>query len=105
VTGGAGYIGSHMVKLLLQSGAELSVLDDLSTGHPDAVRGGHFVRGDISDVAATASSLPTEKSKRSCTSPRAIFATLFAKSREPDVDFGSNVAGIVLGGLSEQLPL
>jgi UDP-glucose 4-epimerase len=61
VTGGAGYIGSHMVKLLLESGAEVSVLDDLSTGHADAVRGGHFVRGDISDVAATAKLLTDRK--------------------------------------------
>jgi len=34
-----------------------------------------------------------------------IFATAFRESRQPDVDFGSNVAGIVLGGLSEQLSL
>ena len=34
-----------------------------------------------------------------------IFATAFRESRRPDVDFGSNVAGIVLGGLSEQLSL
>jgi SAM-dependent methyltransferase len=34
-----------------------------------------------------------------------IFASLFRKSRNPDVDFGSNVAGIILGGLSEQLSL
>ena len=34
-----------------------------------------------------------------------IFATAFARSRQPDVDFGSNVAGIILGGLSEQLSL
>ena len=61
VTGGAGYIGSHMVKLLLESGARVSVLDDLSTGHADAVRGGHFVREDISDVAATAKLLTDRK--------------------------------------------
>jgi hypothetical protein len=34
-----------------------------------------------------------------------IFATLFRESRQPDVDFGWNVAGIILGGLSEQLSL
>ncbi len=34
-----------------------------------------------------------------------IFATSFRDSKNPDVDFGSNVAGIILGGLSEQLSL
>jgi len=34
-----------------------------------------------------------------------IFASLFARSTRPDIDFGSNVAGIILGGLSEQLSL
>jgi spermidine synthase len=34
-----------------------------------------------------------------------IFAAVFAESRQPDVDFGWNIAGIILGGLSEQLSL
>ena len=34
-----------------------------------------------------------------------IFACAFGQSREPDIDFGSNVAGIILGGLSEHLSL
>ena len=57
VTGGAGYIGSHMVKLLTETGSEVTVLDDLSTGHAEAVRGAQFVKGDIADVASTKSLL------------------------------------------------
>lgn len=37
VTGGAGYIGSHLVKALKLMGARITVLDDLSNGHADAV--------------------------------------------------------------------
>ena len=54
VCGGAGYIGSHMVQALAERGDEVTVLDDLSTGHADAVPAGRFVRGDIADVSATA---------------------------------------------------
>ena len=57
MTGGAGYIGSHMVKLLAETGSEVTVLDDLSTGHAAAVRGAQFVKGDIADVASTKSLL------------------------------------------------
>jgi UDP-glucose 4-epimerase len=37
VTGGAGYIGSHMVKLLVERGHQVVVVDDMSAGHRDAV--------------------------------------------------------------------
>ncbi|HPF59025.1 MAG TPA: UDP-glucose 4-epimerase GalE [Candidatus Competibacteraceae bacterium] len=47
VVGGAGYIGSHMVKLLVQRGFEVTVLDNLSTGHRDSVREARFVLGDL----------------------------------------------------------
>lgn len=50
VVGGAGYIGSHMVKLLLNRGFDVVTLDNLSAGHRDAVLGGEFVQGDISDT-------------------------------------------------------
>ena len=49
VTGGAGYIGSHMVKALLRHGAEVVVFDNLSNGYRDAVLGGVLVEGDILD--------------------------------------------------------
>jgi UDP-glucose 4-epimerase len=53
VTGGAGYIGSVVAAQLLEAGHEVVVLDDLSTGHADAVpAGATFVRGTIRDAAA-----------------------------------------------------
>jgi UDP-glucose 4-epimerase len=53
VTGGAGYIGSTVATLLLEAGHEVTVVDDLSSGHEDAVpAGARFVRGRVHDVAA-----------------------------------------------------
>lgn len=49
VTGGAGYIGSHVVKQLGRQGEKIIVLDDLSTGFADAVVAGSFVHGSIED--------------------------------------------------------
>jgi UDP-glucose 4-epimerase len=50
--GGAGYIGSHMVKHLLRQGCDVVTFDNLSTGYREAVLGGAFVLGDLADVAA-----------------------------------------------------
>jgi len=49
VTGGAGYIGSHVVKALGQRKYEILVYDNLSTGHEWAVLYGRLVKGDLSD--------------------------------------------------------
>lgn len=49
VVGGAGYIGSHMVKWLGQLGCRVTTLDDLSSGHRDAVLNGELVQGSIAD--------------------------------------------------------
>jgi len=49
VVGGAGYIGSHVVKELIAAGHEVIVLDDLSKGHREALVGGTFVQGDLGD--------------------------------------------------------
>jgi UDP-glucose 4-epimerase len=49
VVGGAGYIGSHMVKMLGLRGCSVTTLDDLSSGHRDAVLCGDFVLGDMAD--------------------------------------------------------
>jgi UDP-glucose 4-epimerase len=49
VVGGAGYIGSHMVKMLGQKGHEVVTFDNLSKGYRDAVLSGEFVEGDLAD--------------------------------------------------------
>jgi UDP-glucose 4-epimerase len=51
VVGGAGYIGSHMVKLLFDSGHSVVILDNFSTGHRDAVPEDVVVEGDLADQA------------------------------------------------------
>ena len=49
VTGGAGYIGSHAVAALLERGEEVVVVDDLRTGHREALLTDRFYEGDICD--------------------------------------------------------
>ena len=49
VCGGAGYIGSHMVAYLLENNHKVVILDNLSTGHKEAILGGKFYEGDLRD--------------------------------------------------------
>jgi UDP-glucose 4-epimerase len=51
VVGGAGYIGSHIVRQLINAQCEVVILDDLSTGHRRLVQGGQFVHGRLGDVS------------------------------------------------------
>jgi len=51
IIGGAGYIGSHMVKIAHQAGHDVITVDNLSTGHQDAVLYGEFELCDILDTA------------------------------------------------------
>lgn len=63
VTGGAGYIGSHVAKSLAMSGHEPVVLDDLSAGHRWAVRWGPLIEDDLSNVARLTSILKRHEIK------------------------------------------
>lgn len=55
ITGGAGFIGSHLVDRLVAEGHEVRVLDDLSTGHVDNVNpAAELFVGDVADEAAVA---------------------------------------------------
>jgi UDP-glucose 4-epimerase len=67
VTGGAGYVGSHMVKTLLDAAHDVVVLDDLSTGHRDAVDArARFVEGDVGATADVAALLRDERVEAVC---------------------------------------
>jgi UDP-glucose 4-epimerase len=50
IVGGAGYIGSHVNKLLHKNGEKTLVLDNLSYGHEEFVKWGEFVKGDLSNI-------------------------------------------------------
>jgi UDP-glucose 4-epimerase len=61
VVGGAGYIGSHMVKMLMDSGHEPVTFDDLSSGFREAVLGGEFIQGSIADRDAIACAMVSHR--------------------------------------------
>lgn len=52
IAGGAGYIGSHMVKWLANAGHSVITLDNLSKGYRDAVKYGDFIEADLADRKA-----------------------------------------------------
>lgn len=51
IVGGAGYIGSHMVRVLMKGGHQVTVFDNLSRGFRDAVMTDDFVQGDLLNVS------------------------------------------------------
>ncbi len=61
ITGGAGFIGSHLAEALVQYGCGVRVLDNLSTGHLDNLNGFKdkvtFIKGDIRDTDAVAQAI------------------------------------------------
>ena len=90
VVGGAGYIGSHMVKMLLAEGHEVVTFDNLSSGHSDAVLGGVFVEGDLADESALEALFSVHK-------PEAVihfasFIQVGESVRRPDIYYRNNVS-------------
>ncbi|MGV3483528.1 MAG: NAD-dependent epimerase/dehydratase family protein, partial [Planctomycetaceae bacterium] len=57
VVGGAGYIGSHAVKMLGEAGHDVWVYDNLSRGHREAVPAGRLVTGEVADRARLVSTM------------------------------------------------
>lgn len=89
VVGGAGYIGSHMVKMLLGAGHEVIILDNLSSGHRDAVLGGVFVEGDLADTACIKCIF--EQYQPEAVMHFASYIQVGESVRKPDIYYRNNV--------------
>jgi UDP-glucose-4-epimerase GalE len=91
VTGGAGYIGSHTVSMLLDQGFDVTVVDNLSKGHKHAVPASRLCQLNLSDTDALAELMRQR-------APEAVihFAAYIAvgeSMREPGAYFENNVGG------------
>ena len=91
VCGGAGYIGSHMCKLLARQGHTPITFDNLSTGYEWAVKWGALVRGDLLDPAALAAVF---RDHRIDAVMHFAARSIVAESvRDPSLYFRNNVTG------------
>jgi UDP-glucose 4-epimerase len=92
VTGGAGFIGSHVADALLAAGHQVLALDDLSTGRRENVPGGaQLVQGDIRDAALVAKVF--EDFKPDVVTHQAAQTSVSISAREPLKDAEINVLG------------
>ena len=89
VTGGAGFVGSNVVRRLLELGAEVTVLDNLETGHretvPESVR---FVDGSVEDASLLGRLVDETQLILHLAARNIIVST-----RNPRDDFSTNVGG------------
>lgn len=124
VTGGAGFIGSHLTRRLLETGRDVVVLDDLSSGKRDNVpNAAKFINGSILDRQVVRSALPgvdacihlaavasVEKCNRQLTHSHAINITGFLNLVEEIVNSGNKrtivyASSAAVYGASQDLPL
>lgn len=92
VTGGAGYIGSHTVKLLLNKGFEVVILDNLSRGHIEAVpKGTPFENVDLLDYEALYSAI--KKYPIDAVIHFAAFTYVGESVADPGMYYRNNVVG------------
>lgn len=89
VVGGAGYIGSHAVKMLGQAGHDVWVYDNLSRGHREAVPTGRLISGEVADRAKLVTTL---KDKRiDAVMHFAAFALVNESVTDPSLYYRNNV--------------
>ncbi|HWL86460.1 MAG TPA: UDP-glucose 4-epimerase GalE [Polyangiaceae bacterium] len=93
VTGGAGYIGSVVTAKLLERGHQVTVFDDLSTGHRELVpEAAHFVRGDLLDRGAVFSAMGAGFDAVLHFAAKSLVGESVSR---PSLYFGQNIGGAV----------
>ena len=93
VIGGAGYIGSHTVKMLASKGYNPVILDNLSKGHKEAVQGYPFELADLGDKARLAETF--KKYNIEAVMHFAAFAEVGESVKEPSKYYHNNVAKVL----------
>jgi len=91
VTGGAGYIGSHTVRLLLDQGHDVVVVDNLSRGYRHNVPEGHLRELDVRDTAAVAAVMREQGTE--AVIHFAAFIAVGESMHEPARYFANNTGG------------
>jgi len=93
VIGGAGYIGSHVVKQLQLRGHRVWVYDNLSTGHPESVDCSQLIEGDILDQDSLVDAMRSTQSK--FVMHFAAFASVGESMQQPADYYKNNVVGSI----------
>jgi UDP-glucose-4-epimerase GalE len=91
VTGGAGYIGSHTVRMLLEQGHEVTVVDNLSKGYRHNVPGKILYKLDVCDTKAVAELMRQVRCE--VVIHFAAFIAVGESTREPERYFANNTGG------------
>lgn len=93
VTGGAGYIGSHMVLMLAEHGYDVVTVDNLSRGFQDAVLAGEFVAGDLTNATFLDDVLSSRKF--AAVMHFAALAYVGESVQRPDLYYRNNLLGSI----------
>lgn len=93
VTGGAGYVGSHICKLLKDKGYNPVIFDNLSTGHKTLAMWGEFIKGDLREFKEINKLLKRVKPKYII--HLAALADIGQSNKNPDLYYSNNIISTI----------